>query len=101
MSWSERSGRVYYRRSEWADGKAVKVYVGSGGAALEARESDRAERERRVSQAWAWQAEESACFTATLKAAAAVDACSLFARAVLVASGFHRHDRGPWRRRRG
>ncbi|MFO0952624.1 MAG: hypothetical protein U0835_16055 [Isosphaeraceae bacterium] len=101
MSWSERAGRVYHRRSEWVDGRAMKVYVGSGEAAVEAKESDRVEREQRVSQAWAWQAEESACFAASLKTAAAVDACALFARAVLVASGFHRHDRGPWRRRRG
>jgi hypothetical protein len=100
MGWEKRGNATYYYTAERVGGRVVKQYVGTGrvgalAAQLEANtraeRTDAAEAERRAR-------DELAALDAALvplnKLAAAVTA------AALVAAGYHRPKRGPWRKRR-
>jgi hypothetical protein len=100
MAWEERGSHRYYYRSRRVDGRVVKEYVGNGEladsiAALEAlgRQKDaalrgKAEAERREQAAR--EAEIEAYCRRVDEALAET----------LTALGYHRHDRGQWRRKR-
>ncbi len=102
MAW-DASGRYYYR-SRWVAGRPVREYVGTGLVAELASRLDAAEREE--------QAAKSARARARLHADEArydppdrqlQEVCGLaetLAQLALAVAGFHRHDRGQWRRRR-
>lgn len=101
MGWESRNGRGrYYTRSRTVNGRVVREYVGTGphaelaAAADERRRADRAARraERKAEQG-DWEAAE-----APLRCLAQV--VDLLARAHLALAGYHRHDRGEWRRKR-
>jgi hypothetical protein len=102
MSWEQRNGcGPYYTHSHRENGRIVRDYYGNGEVAQLAADVDAlavlarlAEREDR--------ADERA------RIAAIEDPLDEFDRAVdlavsgeLLVAGYHRHDRGPWRRRRG
>jgi len=101
MSWETRAGRRYYYRAEKVAGRVVKEYIGAGevadaiasldaldrqAAALQAQE----QRQARVRLDDVDAAVEGFCRT--------VDAA---VRAALTQAGYHQHDRGLWRKRRG
>ena len=90
MAWEKRCGQIYYYLSV-KEGKAVrKVYLGRGPVALWAHLDGQVRRaERREEQARARAAEEAA---RRLRALA-----RLLMEAALLASGFRRWRRGPWR----
>jgi hypothetical protein len=96
VAWEARGGGRYYYRVVRDDGRVRRLYLGNGPVAeLSAREAElrRAERQAR------------ACSRAGLEAAEAAsrelaELAELLARTALVAAGYHRHDRGAWRRRR-
>ena len=101
MAWEPRNGRgSYYTRSKRLNGRVVREYVGTGlvgemAAAEDAeRRSDREER----------RALRSARRKDLENVDALVGRCwegaSGLATAVLVDSGFYRHHRGEWRKRR-
>jgi hypothetical protein len=100
MPWEQVGRRRYYYRSLWVSGRPVRRYMGTGPAAelaaavddLRRLERAVADREREAEQARLRQAEAP-----LLKLCVATD---LLARSALVAAGYHRHDRGAWRRRR-
>jgi hypothetical protein len=95
MPWEQVGRRRYYSRSEWAAGRAVRRYVGTGPAAAadDLRRLERVigARERRAEQDRHREAE-----TPLLELCGLTD---LLTRVALVAAGYHRHDRGAWRRR--
>jgi hypothetical protein len=100
MAWVHRNGRRYYYRSKRIAGKVRRQYVGCGeeaelAAALDElrrarRRAERVERLRRLEH-WqaAWQPLEML-----------IRQTDLLVEAALVASGFHRHHLGEWRKRR-
>ena len=100
MGWEQRGGQRYYYTAERVDGRVVKRYVGAGPLVAEfavlqtefrAAEAAEAARLRR-------QRDELAALG---DAVAALDGLAdAVAAAALVAAGFHRHHRGPWRKRR-
>lgn len=101
MSWEK--DRRYYTRSRRANGRIVREYVGGGavGEIAAARDLE-ARRER------AEEAEERRRDRERLREMEALDsdveafyeAVEVLAQAALVAAGYHRHDRGEWRKRR-
>jgi hypothetical protein len=90
MAWEQRCGQMYYYSSV-REGEAVrKVYLGRGPVARWADLDGRVRRaERREERAGA----EAAAEAATRLRALAL----LLMEAALLASGFRRHRRGPWR----
>ena len=102
MAWETRGGHGrYYTRSVRRDGAVEREYVGTGRAAEAVAAVD---RERRAAQAAQREATRAA-LQRLAEADALVDAlcaaAETAARAHLLLAGYHRHDRGPWRRRRG
>jgi len=100
MGWETRGGASYYYTAERVNSRVVKTYVGSGPAAecaallrAEARAEAAAEREAR---------EREVAELAALGAALAPldELADALTAAALVAAGYHRHHRGPWRKRR-
>ena len=105
MGWETRteSANVYYTRSRWLGGRVIREYVGAAGSPMaqlavvedamhrEARE--RALLDRRTER------ERLAALDAPLVALGVVGDALLWT--TWVSAGYHRHDRGEWRRRRG
>jgi hypothetical protein len=102
MSWEQRNGRgLYYTHSRRENGRMVRDYYGKGELAQITADLDAIGRQARLLERDA-RAEERAWI------AAVEDPLVEFGRAVdlavsseLLVAGYHRHDRGPWRRRRG
>lgn len=102
MGWERRgTAGPYYYRSLRRGRRVVKQYFGAGD---EAQRAPREDAERRASRAAQRQAvrEETGQVQpiARLTNNVAIDA-NLLLEAVLLASGLHRHNYGPWRARRG
>ena len=104
MSWETRPGttNVYYTRSRKRRGQIVREYVGAAGsptAELAAAEDElrRRAREQAAKDRRTERERLAALDVPVLALGAFGDA---LVAAALVASGYHRHDRGPWRRRR-
>ncbi len=94
MAWEARGGGRYYYKVSRDGGRIRRLYLGNGPVAdLAARDAElrRAERQARARS----QARLEAAEAASRELAELTD---LLARAALVAAGFHRHDRGTWRR---
>jgi hypothetical protein len=96
VPWRIQKGRAYFYRSVREGGRVRSVYCGGGllGAA-EALLAD----ERRA-EAEAWRAERRLLEDEERSAVDLFDRVEWVARAALAASGYHRHNRGPWRQRR-
>ncbi len=97
MGVETRRGRGgYYYRKVWVGGRCRSVYVGSG---LVARLSERLDRERR--EAAPVPRVDPTALALLSQAEAYCDAVTATMRAHLEGSGYRRHKRGEWRRRRG
>lgn len=103
MAWETRKGSSgrYYTRTYREYGRRVHEYIGTGEKARQIADGDAArrtaerERQERILAARApYQAADEALKVYCL----AVDAQM---KATLHTAGFHQHDRGEWRRRRG
>ena len=92
--------RGYYYRSVRDGDRVRRVYIGKGPAAqLSARLVEQRRSERRaVSRAW--RAREAALAGPDDRLRQLSELADGMARATLLAAGYHRHDRGAWRRRR-
>ena len=99
MGWEQGPrGRPFYTRTLRVGGRRVRQYLGSG---LEAQAAAAADDLRRLGREIA--ARERHAERERLRGAEAplLDLCELtdvLARAALVLAGYHRHDRGEWRR---
>ena len=96
MAWETRGGGRYYYKVSRDDGRVRRLYLGTGPVAeLAVRDAElrRAERQARARS----QARLEAAEAASQELAELAD---LLVRAALVAAGYHRHDRGNWRKRR-
>jgi hypothetical protein len=100
MAWQVVDARKYYYRHRRVGGRPRTVYVGAAGspAAELAAAADGLRRLGREAAARERQAEQARQREAE---APLLDLCELtdvLARAALVLAGYHRHDRGEWRR---
>ena len=100
MAWQNRDGGSYYYRSVRLNGRVRCWYFGRGPAAeVAAVEVVLFQLERLVARE-----RRRAALAPQQAADAALDRLcemtSVLARAALLAAGYHRHDRGAWRRRR-
>src|SRR5215218_1425295 len=96
MPWSG----PYYYRCVRINGQPRRQYIGTGLIGQLANQLDDAARERKAlgkAQADLALAEAEAVEADLTMVNGLVD---VLARAALVAAGFHRHHRGPWRRKR-
>jgi hypothetical protein len=100
MGWERRGNGTYYYTAARVGGRVVKRYVGTGEVVELAARLDAIERESRTAQD-----EEVRANRGELEALAApLDPLDELTDAVLAAAlfaaGYHRHHRGPWRKRR-
>jgi hypothetical protein len=97
MGWEKHRARAYYYRSVRAGNQVRKVYCGGGDAGRAAAEADAARRRQRQADALAWLDERSRLESAAATAKFYEQMCELLTQAVLLAAGFHRLKRSPWR----
>ena len=111
MGWERRKGGSgqYYTRSRRVHGRVRREYFGCGDVAQLAAETDATLREARAARRQLRaerQREERTrhdeMYAAILGPLDALDAmCRMAMRRELEAAGYHQHDRGEWRKRRG
>jgi hypothetical protein len=101
VAWerTERGG-LYYTRSRKVNGRVIREYVGGGLLGQLAARMDAAERRRREQEAAAWKEERVRIEALTAPVDELVKATEILARAMLLTAGYHRHNRGGWRKRR-
>ena len=105
MGWETRTGSAgrYYTRSRKVRGRVVREYVGAAGSPMAeitaAEDQMHREARERAAQDRRTERERDAEAELPLEVLAAVGEALL--GATLVTAGYHRHDRGEWRRRRG
>jgi hypothetical protein len=102
MSPSERRerGGLYYTRTHKVSGRVTREYVGGGILGQLAARMDTEERQRREEQARIWKEEQERMEALTAPVEELCEGVEILARATLLASGYHRHNRGEWRKRR-
>lgn len=105
MGWERRGNSTYYYQKIREGGRVVSRYCGRGAAAeamaaMTAYDRWQANRERERGRGEIEQAEQATA--AALAALRDLDrAAGAAMRAALHEAGYHQHDRGAWRRRRG
>jgi hypothetical protein len=102
MGWEQVGARRYFYLSRRVGGRPRRVYVGpanspaaelaAAAAGMRRLGQEAAARERQAEQARHQEVEAP-----LLALCARTD---VLTRAALLSAGFHRHHRGPWRRRR-
>ena len=99
--WEKRErGGLYYTRSRKVDGKVVRQYIGGGVLGQLAARMDAEERRRREQEDAAWKEEQERVDAFTAPVEELCESVEILARAALLAAGYHRHNRGEWRKRR-
>ncbi len=100
MPWKIRKGRRFYYRSVRAGDRVRSEYVGAGPGAELVATMDEMDRLAREAGAEALQAERAALDDEDREQAGRFDWIESVARQAIESAGYHRHNRGPWRRRR-
>ena len=104
MGMERRWRRKYYYRSRRKNGRVVKEYVGSGEKAEEAAKNDTETRRLAVEAAKKFKEEERARRAELKRIARIFDVLRIVIDGLIetemTAAGYHRHDRGPWRKKR-
>ncbi|MGO9207751.1 MAG: hypothetical protein ACLQBX_16480 [Candidatus Limnocylindrales bacterium] len=83
------------------DGRVIRQYVGSGEAGEAAAAADKDRRAAREAEREATRSTHSRLADVDAQVDALCDAAETAERACLLMAGYHRHDRGQWRRTRG
>src|SRR5262245_24607289 len=100
MAWQQVGLRRYYYRSLCVAGRSVRRYVGTGPVTELAAAADDLRKLKRTIAARERQAEQARHHQAEAPLRALCSLSDLLTRATFVTAGYHRHDRGAWRRRR-
>jgi len=94
MPWeSGPRGRPYYTRTRRENGRVIREYIGVGEVGQRAAEED--ETRRRQAEA---DREADRALAEEIRSLS--ELADLLARAALLAAGYHRPNRGPWKKRR-
>ena len=99
MAWEQRGAQRYYYRSRKIGGRVVKEYIGGGLAGELAAREDETRRRKQEAERVALQGDRDAFEAAAAAHDAFARATDALVTAALVAAGYHRHDRGHWRKR--
>ena len=100
MGWHTAGGRRYYYVNRWQNGRSVRTYVGTGPVAEAAATADDRRRVEREIQARAWREAQARRDAALGPLLELIRVSDLVLEGVLLASGYHQHDRGTWRKKR-
>ena len=100
MAWETRRGRPYYYRSRREGERVVKEYLGGGPVAEAKATLEQIDRERRQEAREQGQADREGLDALDQEIAALYEDVETALRATLAACGYHRHQRGEWRKRR-
>ncbi|MHB8736755.1 MAG: hypothetical protein ACYC6M_15740 [Terriglobales bacterium] len=100
MTWIQKGSKRYYYRSERCGARTRRRYVGCGDVAELAATTDELHRLQRAIASRERQAERERLLQAEAPLRELIEQTDLLVRAVLVAAGYHQHDRGEWRRPR-
>ena len=100
MTWKYRGGRAYYYESERSGDRVVSRYVGTGETARLIAQMNNLEREKRHTDREDERAEAGREAERSGRVQGVCLALTIAADALIEAAGYHRHHRGPWRRRR-
>ncbi len=101
MGWERRRrGGQYYTRSRKIGGRVIREYIGTGPLAEIASKLDAIEREERTVEAERRRRHQERLESADAAVDALCHSAEVLARVALLAAGYHRHDRGEWRKRR-
>jgi hypothetical protein len=99
--WERRQrGGSYYTRSRKMSGRVVREYVGGGLLGHFAARMDATKRRKREWEAAAWKEERERLEALQASVEELCESAEILARAALLAAGYHRHNRGGWRKRR-
>lgn len=106
MGWEERrNGNRYYYEKRWEGGRCRSVYIGRGEVAAAIaglNEIERRQRGHGRARELAGLEAAAANVGPALALLAELDLLATGAtRGALHAAGYHQHDRGEWRRKRG
>jgi hypothetical protein len=102
MAWEKRErGGPYYTRSRKVNGRVVREYVGGGVLGEIAARMDVYERRQKEEVAALWREECKEQEALDNLIAELYEAAEVLTKAALLASGYHQHKRGEWRKRRG
>lgn len=99
MTLEYRNGRPFYYRNKRQNGKVVRHYVGSGQMALLAAEQDAHRRQQQRARRSAEEEQRMAYIEARAPLLDIAAQVETLIRAMLIDAGYHRQNRGPWRRR--
>jgi hypothetical protein len=101
MAWE----RGYYYRVRRENGRVVREYMGRGEVAELTAQLGALDRQKRCEEARlgaeTLRNEKAKLDALDADIEALIEATDLLARAALVAAGYHQHNRGEWRKRRG
>ncbi|VTU01336.1 Uncharacterized protein OS=Singulisphaera acidiphila (strain ATCC BAA-1392 / DSM 18658 / VKM B-2454 / MOB10) GN=Sinac_7637 PE=4 SV=1 [Gemmataceae bacterium] len=100
MGWEQRGAQRYYYAAERIDGRVVKRYVGAGALIVEFAALQAETRAEKTDEAARIRCQRDELTALGESLTALDDLADTLAAAALVAAGFHRHHRGPWRKRR-
>jgi hypothetical protein len=99
--WERRDrGGLYYTRSRKEGGRVVREYVGGGILGELAAQMDAEDRWQREAEAASRREKREHLDALIAPVEELCEAAEIIARAALLASGFHCHNRGEWRKRR-
>ena len=98
MAWEKHDQRAYYYRSIRVGGRVKKVYCGAGVVGRSAAEADARRRIEEQARRSALLAEKQRLKELESLAGQLGEQCELLAEAALLAAGYHRPFRQPWRR---
>jgi len=101
MAWEQRGEKRYYYHSERVGSRVVRRYIGTGAIAELAATADDLRRLERAIEIRERRAEQERLAAAEAPLLELCELSERLAHAALLAAGFHRHDRGAWRRTRG
>jgi hypothetical protein len=100
--WERRErGGLYYTRSRKEGARVIREYVGGGILGELAAQVDAGNRQLREEEEASRRAERERLDALMKPVEELCEAAEVIARAALLASGYHRHNRGEWRKRRG
>lgn len=101
MAWESRNGRgAYYTRSRRCEGKVIREYVGSDETAKVIAKIDEIERQVRKAELDAQREVRAELEAIDTQVEQLGDMADVLMRAVMIASGYHQHKGGEWRKYR-
>ena len=101
MGWELRGNRSYYYCSVRSGTRVTKEYAGGGLIGMLAEDFEQEQREQRAVQRHRLGNDRARWAALEQPAREADDLAEMLMSAALLTAGYHRHDRGKWRRRRG